>query len=305
MKAWHDHKGPIVDTKNGFDVIDCVTCGFKHLIPLPSSQDLDKIYRNEYYSREKPLYLERHREDLDWWDLVYAERYAVFEKELESSRRRILDVGSGPGFFLKHGKERGWETFGIEPSLQAVAHSTALGLDVMHEFLTPETAKALGLFDVIYLNQVLEHIPDPAGLLQLIKQMLTPGGLICLVVPNDYSPFQLALTNACGFEPWWVAAPHHINYFDFESLNRLVVKTGFEILMTDTTFPIDMFLLMGENYILDDANGRRCHGMRKNFEFNLEKAGLAELKQKLYRAMAKLGIGREVVTYARSVEMCE
>jgi hypothetical protein len=74
------------------------------------------------------------------------------------------------------------------------------------------------------------------------------------------------------------------------------------VIHRETTFPIDLFLLMGDNYIGDDALGRECHGRRKNLEHNLALAGLSGLKRDLYKAMAGLGIGREVVLIARKPE---
>lgn len=150
------------------------------------------------------------------------------------------------------------------------------------------------------MSEVLEHIPDPAGMLCLAGSLLTSGGLLCVVAPNDYNPFQLALRLACGYQPWWVAPPHHINYFDFDSLDHLLTQCGFEISLRETTFPIDLFLLMGDNYVGNDAVGRQCHGKRKYLEQNLERAGLREVKRGLYRALATQGIGREVVLFGRA-----
>lgn len=168
-KQWQDHKGKVLDTVKGFDVIDCERCGFKHIIPISTQDELKSIYKEEYYSKEKPLYLERHREDLDWWNLVYSERYDTFEEHLPPDRRRILDVGSGPGFFLLHGKDRGWQTLGIEPSAQAAEHSRSLELEIIEDFLTEQTARQLGNFDVVHMSEVLEHIPDPKNLLQIAR----------------------------------------------------------------------------------------------------------------------------------------
>ena len=240
-----EHFGAVLDSLNNFNVIECETCEFRHIVPIPSSEELEEIYRDEYYSREKPLYLERYREDLDWWNLTYSERYDKFEEILTPDRRRILDIGSGPGLFLLHGKERGWEAVGVEPSRQAAQHSKDLGLKIVEEFLSEDTVEILGRFDVVHMSQVLEHIPDPGEMVELSQKLLNPGGLICVVVPNDYNPFQLALRKACGFDPWWIAPPHHINYFSHNSLSRLLVKNGFDIVCHTTTFPIDMFLLMG------------------------------------------------------------
>ena len=116
IKSWNQHHGPIVAKLNGFDVIECEHCGFKHMIPLVNTDELRSTYEHDYYSEEKPLYIERHREDKEWWKIVYDERYEWLENNLSSKQRRLLDIGSGPGFFLMRGKERGWKGKGIEPS---------------------------------------------------------------------------------------------------------------------------------------------------------------------------------------------
>jgi len=267
-------------------------------VSIPTPQELETVYREEYYTVEKPLYLERHREDLEWWKLVYGERYDTFEELLPPGRHRILDVGSGPGFFLFHGKQHGWQTLGIEPSAQAAAQSSEFGLEIIEDFLTRKTTQQLGKFDVVHMSEFLEHIPDPRGMLEVVRGLLIPAGLICIVVPNDYNPFQYALRTVCGFQPWWVAPPHHINYFDFDSLSELLQTCGFEVVLSEATFPIDMFLLMGDNYVGNDALGRQCHGKCKSLEHNLAKAGMTDLKRQLYRAFAASGLGREVLLVA-------
>jgi len=298
-KRWQNHKGVVLDSAKGFDVIECETCGFRHVVPIPTPAELEAVYCQEYYAVEKSLYLERHREDLDWWNLVYSERYDTFEEFLPPHRRRVLDAGSGPGFLLLHGKERGWQTLGIEPSAQAAAHSRDLGLEIVEDFLAEETANRLGTFDVVHMSEVLEHIPDPRGMLQLVRRLLTPGSLLCVVVPNDYNPFQYALTTVGGYEPWWVAPPHHINYFDFDSLSRLLAINGFEVILREATFPVDMFLLMGDNYVGNDALGRQCHARRKALEHNLAEAGMTDLKRRLYQAFASIGVGSEAQVIGR------
>jgi len=294
IKEWHGHSGTLLDTKNGFDIIDCLACGYAHATPMPSEKELEEIYRHEYYTEEKPLYIEHFVEDLEWWNLAYGDRYDTLESALPADRRRILDIGSGPGYFLKHGKDRGWQTLGIEPSLRAAAHSKELGLEIIEDFLNEELATQLGQFDVVHMSEVLEHIPNPLELLRIARDLLAPGGMLCVVVPNDYSPFQKALRTASDFQPWWVAAPHHLNYFNFETAAALVTKVNFEVTLTEATFPIDLFLLMGDNYVDNNELGRHCHAKRKEFEKRLAAAGMNDLKRNLLRSFAQLGVGREV-----------
>ena len=295
-KEWQGHKGEVFDSKNNFKVIECKKCQFKHIVPIPTEEELVKVYEDEYYSVEKPLYIDRMKEDSEWWNLSYDDRYDSFEEFLDKNNRRILDIGSGPGLFLNRGKERGWEVTGIEPSKQAFEYSSKkLGLNIYNMFLNEDTKNDIGRFDVIHMSEVLEHVPNPKGLLNIALEKLNANGLICIVVPNDYNPFQNSLRDACGYDPWWVAPPHHINYYNFESLTRLLEKVGFKVVLRESTFPIDMFLLMGENYIENNILGRECHKMRKNMELNLAKAGKNNLKRKLYREYANIGLGREIM----------
>ena len=288
-RSWEDtaatvHEGLLVTEHAGCEVIECGACGFKHLVPIPTD--------------EKPHYFERHREDLDWWNLAYGDRYDVLEGYLPPDRRRLLDIGSGPGFFLLHGQDRGWEVKGIEPSRQAAEHSSGLGLDVDNDFYSEDTAPSLGTFDAVNMSEVLEHIPDPAAFLGLVHRHLDEEGMLCVVVPNDYNPFQIVLRDQLGFEPWWVSR-HHINYFDFDSLAALFERCGFEVVHREATFPIDMFLLMGDNYVGNDELGRICHGKRKTFEFNLAAAGMGAVKRDLYERIAAGGLGREIILFGR------
>lgn len=297
------HSGLVHQVVGDFSVIECECCRFKHVVPLPTPQELETIYSHEYYTQEKPFYIERYLEDKAWWDAVYAERYEALEGYLGGRQGTILDVGSGPGLFLALGRTRGWGVKGVEPSNKACDYSRrVLELDVENIFLDVDTAPSLGNFDVVNMGEVLEHLSDPAGMLEIVKGLIKKDGLLTLVVPNDFNPLQLILRDHLGFNPWWVAPPHHLNYFSHESLKVLVQRMGFEVLHMESTFPIDMFLMMGKNYIGNDPLGREVHGLRKAFDQNLIDAGAVELRRKLYSACADLSLGREVVLYARKID---
>lgn len=132
----------------------------------------------------------------------------------------------------------------------------------------------------------LEHIPNPIEMLALMRESLVSGGVLCVVVPNDYNPFQETLREIEGYRPWWVAPPHHLNFFDFDSLGNLLEKMGFDVFLKETTFPMDMFLLMGDNYVDDGQLGRACHQKRIRFDTQLNKAGRNSSKRAFYQALA-------------------
>jgi 2-polyprenyl-3-methyl-5-hydroxy-6-metoxy-1,4-benzoquinol methylase len=296
------HTGPVRHRKNGFVVIACDTCGFVHVAPVPTAQELEHLYHHAYYTTEKPTYIERYREDQAWWDLVNDDRLDDLEKAHGATMGRLLDVGSGPGLLLERARGRGWDVVGIEPSSQAVAHSRSLGLTIVEDFLDAHTAPALtasGRFQAIHCSFVLEHLPDPAGMLSLLSDLLVPDGALLLAVPNDENPIQYAAVATQGLQPWWIAPPHHLNYFTPTSLQGLVERVGFEVVDIQTSFPIDQFLLMGDSYVGNDALGRQVHKRRMAFELAMKAAGQNDARRELQRAQARAGIGREVVIVAR------
>jgi len=296
--AGSDHDGPLVTRVHDFDVIACQVCGFRHVIPLPNPASLERAYREAYYSEEKPKFLTHAGEDQEWAALSQRDRLESLEALLPSNRRRLLDIGAGPGFFLKTAASRGWHVLGVEPSRQAAAHARGLGIEMVEGFFNAETAARLGRFDVVHLNNVLEHVPNPLEIVCLARDLLTPGGLICLNVPNDFTPFQQSARHSLTLSEWWVAPPHHLNYFDFDSLSELVTRLGFEVRERSTSFPMELFLLMGLDYTKDSDLGRACHNQRKRFDLGLEHAGFADTRRAFYRALAAAGLGREAVVVA-------
>ncbi len=297
-----EHAGPILDHVNGFDIIDCEACGFRHVMPLPGVAAQEAAYRDAYYTEEKPTYLTRAREDQEWASLASRDRLEALLAHLDPhlpAPRRLLDVGCGPGFFLEMAKQEGWNVLGVEPSRQAAAHARKLGVNVLEGFFGPVMAEMIDPVHAVHMNNVLEHVPNPIELVETARRVLHPGGLVCVGVPNDYNAFQRALREADGYKPWWLAPPHHLNYFDFESLERLLTRQGFTVLDATATFPMELFLLMGENYVGDDAAGRACHARRKRFDLTLEKAGLGDVRRRLYRALGGAGLGREISIIAR------
>jgi SAM-dependent methyltransferase len=290
------HNGPRITHAKGHDIIDCFECGFKHVLPLPDPGSLEREYRENYYADEKPTFIAHAGEDQAWFELAQNDRLEIFEKLLPPSRRKILDIGCGPGFFLKTAIARGWDGHGIEPSRQAAAHARSLGATITEGFFGKDTAT--GKFDAVNLTNVLEHVPDPTAILKAAMALLDSGGILCAGVPNDFSPFQIAARSAMNTGDWWVAPPHHLNYFDFDSLGALLTRLGLAVAERTTSFPMEAFAMMGENYTSDPALGRACHNKRKKFDFAFEAAGLKETRRDFYRALAKLGIGREAVVIA-------
>ena len=290
------HKGKVVTEKGKFKLIDCEVCGFKHLDPIPSKEEIKEYYKKRYYQENISKILDSQKEakELQWQYLWYRDMLLIFNKHIgDMNQKRLLDIGCGNGFFLKFMSENGWEAFGIEPSPKASEYARSLGLNIINTTLEEFAVdKWFNYFDAINLKCVLEHVPNPMEILEICKDLLKDSGMICVEVPNDFNSFQLK-EHKLGKPQWWIAIPDHINYFDFRSLERVLESLGFEIVLRTTDFPMELFLLMGEDYIENDKVGSKCHQKRMKFELNIPD----EIRRDIYISLAKLGIGRSCIVY--------
>jgi len=293
------HTGKIIDKKDGFKIVDCSNCGFIHIFPFPTEKDLKQFYEQEFYQHERPNYFIETKEDLPWWMATYNNYYKLFEKY--TNGRRLLDIGSGPGHFLLCGKNRGWETVGIEPSAIAAQYSNNRKLKTINDFFDYDRAKKLGKFDVVHAALVLEHIPNPIKFIIDMEKMLKKGGHLAIFCPNDYNPLQKILCKEKGFQPWWVVPKHHINYFTTKNMQKLLEKLGLKVEIALGTFPLEIFPLSGKNYVDNHLIGRACHKERKMFETLLYKKN-PDILNNLYQGLAEVNLGREFLIIAKKIK---
>jgi hypothetical protein len=90
-----------------------------------------------------------------------------------------------------------------------------------------------------------------------------------------------------------------LNYFDADSLAALLKGAGLAVSHLEASFPMEIFMLMGENYVGNGTLGRLCHERRMAFETNLRKLGKGELLSAFYQSLAGLNLGRQVIAYAK------
>lgn len=98
---------------------------------------------------------------------------------------RILDVGCGTGVVSETVKHHTNSTvIGVEPDEERVKVAKARGLDVKLGLLDEAFIETHNGFDVVVFADVLEHLENPASIVQLASKALRPGGAIIASVPN-------------------------------------------------------------------------------------------------------------------------
>jgi SAM-dependent methyltransferase len=274
------------------------TYGYRRLDPLPDDSEFERFYQSEYYdllrrggrAPELGRLLaggEKAEKERAWLRETLFDDITT-ELAEHGSGKRVLDIGCGQGELLQWLVERGFEADGIEPSEDAAAIARERGLAARTATLEELVADSPPPYDAALLVNVLEHVPRPEEMLRAIHGILEPGGFLYIRVPNDFNPLQAAAQSKLDAEPWWVAVPDHVNYFDVESLCDLTRQTGYEPVDVQADFPMELFLLMGLSYIGDPEVGATCHAYRVEAERSMP----SDVRRKLFRSFAASGIGR-------------
>jgi 2-polyprenyl-3-methyl-5-hydroxy-6-metoxy-1,4-benzoquinol methylase len=292
------HHGEIILHKGKTDIINCKICKFIHIDPIPSEEELLKFYQEEFYQEVKPTYLEKDEKEIKYWNTAYDEKLNILETNNIKSKN-ILDVGSGGGFFLRRAKEKGWNVLGIEPSLTAAKYAESHKIPTIRDFFEKVDFSKHKKFGAIHMNAVLEHSRSPNKILKISHSLLEKKGMLIVEVPNEFNPLQLIAQKSLQKDEWWIVPKQHVNYFNFKSLSKLLKHNGFEITLKQATFPLEIFLLMGFDYINNSKIGLKKHQERMNFEQNLNEQNAQKLKQKIYQKFAEIGIGRRAIIYAK------
>ena len=209
---------------------------------------------------------------------------------------------------MRRAKRRGWNVLGIEPSLIASNYSKKHNIPTIQKFFHRVNIKQIGKFDVIHIFDVLEHVNDPISMLKKSYSLLKRGGMIVVEVPNDFNPLQKVVQKVLGKKEYWITLSSdsknsgnldHINYFDFSTISDVLTRTGFKIILKESTFPLELFLLMGHDYIKNPKIGKKKHLERIQFEKNFENRNAHKVKRTLYQKFAEIGIGRTAIIYAK------
>jgi SAM-dependent methyltransferase len=211
-----------------FHFVECRRCGHMFLNPRPTLAASERIYPSNYYTLEG-----RHtRESSPLVALaksaVVRRRLALFQPLLTSGCS-ILEVGCGDCNMLLDLKATYPATriTGVDLRFSQSAEELCArkGIDLIQGAIedlpiSPET------FDLVIMNQLIEHLWDPRLVLQKIFAALKPNGFV-----------SIETVNISGYDRRWFGDtfwggyyfPRHLNLFSFASLARLLRETGFAL----------------------------------------------------------------------------
>jgi SAM-dependent methyltransferase len=223
-----------------FPVARCRDCGIRFLRVQPVGDSLAALYAGSYFERDYRCGRSGTAYDDE---AAFREENAALLDAFASlgPGRRLVEVGCAGGWLLKAATERGWTARGVELSGAAVARARALGLDVFHGTLE-DASLAAASFDVAYLGDVLEHVPDCRATLAEVARALAPGGHLYLRGPITTHSLArrvaLAAYGLVGREIVLREPPYHLWEFTPGPLTRLAHAAGLEVVrLTQSKIP--------------------------------------------------------------------
>lgn len=155
-----------------------------------------------------------HQEKTYWWHVAKRKLVCAFIQG-----KKVLDVGCGTGAMLSELKSKGFTTFGIDGSAEALKFCRQRGLTSLQkvDFEKPLPFGA-GVFDTVLCLDVLEHVESDDKLLANIQKILHPGGRLILTVPA----YQF-------FWTYWDEMLGHKRRYELSQIRNLVKKAGFKL----------------------------------------------------------------------------
>tara|TARA_E500000178_G_C17031631_1_gene760937 strand:+ start:456 stop:1451 length:996 start_codon:yes stop_codon:yes gene_type:complete len=205
----------------------CTGCGLIHSYPIPSKDELHNYYKKDYRVKYKSTLKPNKRHTLryakDSLDFIFeVTSYLDYQNY---NQRKFLDLGSGSGEISYFAKRIGFDVLGVEPN-EGYAQFCIKDLELNIINSTYEEANISEKeYDIINLNQVLEHLPDPLIVLKNLRKFLKDQGMLVLTVPNIQAEIH-SPSNRFHYA--------HVYNYNHLTLKKLFDKSNFTILNPNT-----------------------------------------------------------------------
>ena len=280
--------------------------GYYKTTPEPTEEELQSYYHDKYYQQGLGSYQIQYTED----EILYFKNrldrhYYIVRPFLETvNHARFLDIGAGEGFTTKYFANKNLRPESIDYSSAGIKQQNPELLSTHEEGnifqLLSQKITLTKKYNLLILQNVLEHVIDPSELCFKMEKLLSDDGICLITIPNDYSEMQLnARAKKMIQRDFWVSPPEHLQYFNCTNISKFLNAQNWEILDMITDFPVDVYYYNEDsNYIDDPIKGKKVHKARVEIENLMQEKPLTDVV-KLCRAMAKVGIGRNITLVAR------
>ena len=163
----------------------CTGCGLIHSYPIPSELELKEFYEYQYRKSYKSTVKPKLKHIFRYAPHAIS-RIKYIKKYLKPHQNNLLDIGSGSGEFLYMAIKSGFVAKGIEPNIGYADYSKKyLNLPVINKNFD-NTELTERSYDIVNLQDVLEHIPNPLFCLSFINKILKEDGILLIFKSNNF-----------------------------------------------------------------------------------------------------------------------
>jgi len=263
--------------KNDLQLVRCDSCSMVYANPV-GSEFASGLYYDQIGSE---FYLSPEKLQSDYAPVRFEREQKIFRRHCP--RGRVLDVGCSSGAFLYQLRQRfgaDYDILGTDVSGPPLDYAESQGIPIVRgNFL--ENQFDGRRFDCITFWAVLEHLLHPRLFLHHARDLLAPGGLCLVLVPN----FQSLAVRILGARYRYIY-PQHLNYFTPSSLSRLS-SHDFQILALTTTHLNPVVIWQDWMHKGRDVSNQERAALLKQTTAYKQNPALAPLKF-LYRCSERL-----------------
>jgi CMP-N-acetylneuraminic acid synthetase/2-polyprenyl-3-methyl-5-hydroxy-6-metoxy-1,4-benzoquinol methylase len=221
--------------KDHMRIVRCRSCDLVYVNPTFDETHYKSVYASQAYQDiVRDLGINSHEYRVARFGTERVGMMSQFVRVPPGRAPRFLDVGCSTGFVVEAAKHAGWEASGIDLNPSAIEYGRSRGLDLRTVALE-STGFAPGSFDAVGLFDVVEHLLDPGGTVRAAVNLLAPGGILFLYVPNYDSASRMLM----GANAHFIWPTHHLNYYtpstirDFlrrhQLMPELIVTEGLDL----------------------------------------------------------------------------
>lgn len=218
-----------------YDLVRCTNCDLLYVGNPPDEAQLAQLY-----SFESGFHTQL-ADDSDNQSSATDANAQHHLDVIEQTQRpgRLLDVGCATGRFMSVAQNRGWDVEGVELNDDTASIAREDGLNVTTGTL--ESLDSAQQFDAITMWDVVEHVPDPLGLLRAAHRLVAPGGRLWLATPNVDGLFPKASLKVAPKVGRWPhpEPPYHLTQFSERTLRHALGRAGFhDVVVNHERIPI-------------------------------------------------------------------